>query len=373
MTIVRKPDFVGGGITDDERIQLQAHTEQWINNALRTDHINAEQLIAAIKTLYRTAELADPRVIVVSSPLAMAMAGGYASAIWYMRKTHDTDIWVRENMAGWVQSKDPLHDSILAAAWGATQQEAHDYSDLTPPCDGYAKPAFRDLTKEVFKSDELTEFALDCAKRWHVPYQGGNMWSAYECYLTAFRDVLGLRLPIYDKYKAWEDCAKYGGFRWVHDEFCIVSDFPEVLKIDDQNVPHCEDGPSHRWRDGWELFHWHGVKVEREWIMDDVLTPQIALQQDNLELRRVACEILGWHNILRELDAKVIDKHESPLIGTLLEVNLPDSGPEKFLHVHCPTQREFAIPVPAEMKTAHEANAATWNLRPEEYAPEIET
>ena len=50
------------------------------------------------------------------------------------------------------------------------------------------------------------------------------------------------------------------------------------------------------------------------------------------------------------------------MIGTLLEVNLPDIGKEKFLKVLCGTGREFAIPVPPFMKTALEANAWTYGL-----------
>jgi len=50
------------------------------------------------------------------------------------------------------------------------------------------------------------------------------------------------------------------------------------------------------------------------------------------------------------------------MIGTLLEVDIPDIGNEKFLRVLCGTGREFAIPVPPNMKTALEANAWTYGL-----------
>jgi len=50
------------------------------------------------------------------------------------------------------------------------------------------------------------------------------------------------------------------------------------------------------------------------------------------------------------------------MIGTLVEVTLPDLGKEKFLKVLCGTGREFAIPVPPEMKTALDANAWTFDL-----------
>jgi len=213
------------------------------------------------------------------------------------------------------------------------------------------------------------------AAKWSDVYQGGNMWGQYDSWLTAMRDVIGLRLPQHEKYKWWEDAAIHGGFRVMHPEFCIVSDFPEVLLKDEQNRPHCETGPSCRWRDGWELFHWHGVRVPGEWIKDrKSLTAKIALTQENVELRRAACEILGWDKILRELKAKTIDADDDPEIGSLVEVSLPDAGKERFLRVRCGTGREFALPVPRNMKTALEAQAWTWGLDKKTFIkPEIRT
>jgi len=189
------------------------------------------------------------------------------------------------------------------------------------------------------------------------------MWASYDCYLTAARDILGIRLPQHDSYAHWEQAAIHGSFRVMHPEFCLVSDFPEVLKVDDQNLPHCEDGPSHRWRDGWSLYHWHGVRIPAEWIENkSSLSAKTALTWENVEQRRAACEIVGWDRILQELDAKVIDTDEDEMIGQLVEVILPDIGREKFLRVKCGTGRRFALPVPPDMQTALQANSWTYGV-----------
>jgi hypothetical protein len=216
---------------------------------------------------------------------------------------------------------------------------------------------------------------LEWAKKWTEVYQGGAYWGSYVCYLTAMRDIIGLQLPQFEKFTHWEEAAIQGTFRVMGDDFCIVSDFPEVLKVDDQNRPHCQDGPSHRWRDGWSLYHWHGVQVPEEWIMKPGhLTASMAITWENIEQRRAACEILGWAKILKELKAKIIDTDGDPEIGELVEVNLPDIGKEKFLRVLCGTGREFALPVPPEMKTALEAQSWTWDLKPDEFkVPEVRT
>ena len=161
----------------------------------------------------------------------------------------------------------------------------------------------------------------------------------------------------------------------MHEEFCIVSDFPETIRVDDQNRPHCENGPSHRWRDGWSLYHWHGVKVPMEWIENKKgLTASIAIGQENAELRRAACEIIGWENILSQLRATVVDSDPDPEIGTLLRADLPDAPASQFLRVQCGTGRLFALPVPPEMENAIQAQAWLWGLDVNDFTkPEVRT
>ncbi|MFG1399937.1 DUF6745 domain-containing protein, partial [Roseixanthobacter pseudopolyaromaticivorans] len=224
--------------------------------------------------------------------------------------------------------------------------------------------------------DLAGEFGLMCAARWGNVYQGGNMWAAYDSYLTAMRDIIGLQLPEHRAYASWEQAAIEGGFRVMHPEFCIVSDFPEFIRIDDQRRPHCENGPSHRWRDGWSLYHWHGTRIPAEWIeQKDRLTAQAALSQTNLELRRAAIEIVGWHHVLRDLGAKVIDEHPDPHCGALVEVQLPDLDRKSlFIHARCGTDREFAIGVPPECSTVVEAQAWLTGLPVSEFQfPSIRT
>lgn len=238
------------------------------------------------------------------------------------------------------------YDATYNATVAATRAATYDESHAASACYALAGDA-----------------GIKAARQWSNVYQGGNMWASYDCYLTAARDILGLRLPQHDSYAHWEQAAIHGGFRVMHPEFCMVSDFPEVLKIDDQNLPHCEDGPSHRWRDGWSLYHWHGVRIPAEWIENkSSLSAKTALTWENVEQRRAACEIVGWDRILQELDAKVIDTDEDEMIGQLVEVILPDIGREKFLRVKCGTGRRFALPVPPDMQTALQANSWTYGV-----------
>jgi hypothetical protein len=195
-------------------------------------------------------------------------------------------------------------------------------------------------------------------------------WLSYYSYM---KEVVGLECC--EKLDGLYDLASCCGWLSVYEDVVVFQHPPESIKMDDANRIHCEDGPAIRYRDGTEVYAWHGTRVPKAWIVEKAtLTAKTAITWENIEQRRCACEIVGWAKILRELNAKEIDNDGDPEIGTLVEVNIPDIGRERFLRVLCGTKREFAIPVPPEMQTALEAQAWTWGLTPNEFSvPEIRT
>lgn len=364
--IVRTPTKASGGITPEEAVKLKAHAEMWKQRILRTETVNNDfpTLKAAIQGVYEAAGLKKPIVILVPSPVIMAYAYGAAAAIW-----HDRSKGKKVEVPFYSGPRNPTMDAIILA----TQETENPMSAAV-----LASDAMKDAPLKYAREacvNVAGDFGVQCAKRWNNVVQCGAYSAFDDSYFTAFRDVIGLKLPIFEKYKHWEMAAIYGTLRVMHEKFCIVSDFPEVLKMDDENRSHGQEGPSHRWRDGWELYHWHGVRIPNEWIKNPAsLTAAKALSWENIEQRRAACEILGWNKILTELKAKILDKDADPEIGELVEVTLPDIGKEKFLRVQCGTGRTFALPVPPNMKTAMEANAWTYGLNLDDFkVPEVRT
>jgi hypothetical protein len=435
--IVRTSSRAAGGITTEEKSRMDDHAKLWISRVMRTDPIEPDKIIPAIERLYEASGLKKPRVVIVPSPLVMAFA--YGASSWILHTQKNSQISDATDDATRVATRDATRvatrDATYSATDAATRVATRVATDVAT--DDATRVATRDATRVATRvatysatdaaTDAATRVATDvatyvatraatydatysatrvatrvatddatydlekgaaeacfslagakgieCAKNWNKVYQGGNMWGSLECFLSAARDILGLKLLQHDAYEAWEQAAIHGGFRVMHEDFCLVCDFPEILKVDAENRPHGETGPSHRWRDGWSLYHWHGVNIPAEWIENRAsLTPQMALTWENIEQRRAACEILGWGSILKALDAKIIDTDNDPEIGELVEVEIPEIGREKFLRVLCGTGRQFALPVPPEMTTALEAQAWTWGMDGDSFIkPEIRT
>jgi hypothetical protein len=348
-TFIRRPDFAGGGITDDERAAMAEHVKLWTKRAFRTEPIEPDKITSAIHGLYAAAKLKQPRVVIVPSPFVMVMAGGFAAAIWYARKQRPQRIG----------ATDTATYNATAIATAIATANATDIATRTATVTATAN-ATANATDNVTNEKSLREIAIElggkdlmplmfaCSKKWATSYQGGNMLASWYCYLTAARDILGLRLPQHEAYQYWEAASIHGGFRWMHEEFCMVCDFPEILKTDELNRPHSEVGPSHRWRDGWSIYHWHGVSVPAHWIEDRAnLDPNEVIQIENVEQRAAGCAIVGWPKMLKVLKARVIDDSGSPDIGQLIELDLPGlSQAGRFLKAECPRNGTIVEGVP---------------------------
>ena len=404
-------------LTKEHEAQLPAWRDKFIANTMSTKKMDDEEkeiCRKAVKAMYSAADLTPPpdeRIVFVSSPFISRFAGGFAAAIWHMRKnkkaekatnvatwdtTAATEAAVRDATAvatwnaTWAAVRDATRAAtaatwdatvaVTAATWDATRSATRAATAATEAAVRDATAATRDAkikkeNKNWYNFDVaqmvdlsnklgLGKFGLECAISANNMYQGGNQWSASDAFITFFRYIAKLDI-YYSNYDGWEKLAMHSGPRIIHPEFCIISDRPEVLKVDEHNRPHCENGPFCKWRDGSALFAWHGVRVPEYWIMDrHLLTAKEALQWPNLEERRAACEIIGWAKILKELNSKTIDKDPNPMIGELVEVELPDAGKERFLRVLCGTGREFALCVTNfKYNTARECNAATYGWK----------
>ena len=200
----------------------------------------------------------------------------------------------------------------------------------------------------------------------------GSHDAAWLAYYDAMCRIVGLVSQTAPFAGLWA-LARSAGWALPHSGVCWISERHDRLRWDTAGRLHCENGPAIRYPDGWGVHLWHGTRVPAAWIEERAtLTAQTALTWVNVEQRRAACEILGWDAVLAETHAVVVEQDADPSIGTLLRADLPDAPGSQFLRVRCATGREFVLSVPADVRTAREANASTWGLGPDEYSPAVQ-
>lgn len=251
-----------------------------------------------------------------------------------------------------------LGSSSRAEIWNTLRSIALKIS-LAEVIEGVRKGA--ELQEQISKQLEidLKEAIKDAPRNSY----GGQLWAAWDAYVSFFRDVMGWRGSTLPSFEINEALTTSCGWVWWSKNVVAISDRPQFIRRDPEGQLHSTTGPSIRYPDGWSLYHFHGVAIPGDWIATPgALTAEIAIKWENIEQRRAACEILGWATITEQLGAIVIDTDPDPEIGQLIEVELPEIGRERFLRVRCGTGREFALPVPPTMQTALEANAWGYDI-----------
>ena len=334
-------------LTPDQTARFSAWSQKWIEIGLSTEPADFDQATAAALRAYALCNLNKPAIVLrLGSPYAATIGGALA---WHLLKeTKD----VRSQV--WSQVRSQVESQVRSQVGNqvGSQVESQVWSQV-------GSQVWSQVWSQVGSGMNN--------------YRGGAFWASWCAYITFFRDVMGWADPVLEKFEIDETLAKSCGWVWWHENVLAISDRPLRIARDDQGRLHSQTGKAIEYRDGWGLSAWHGTVIPDEWLTPNTLTPQMALTHSNIEQRRAACEILGWARILNELNARTIDANASEYIGSLVEVDLPNSGPERFLRVRCGTGREFAIPVPREIKTAHQANAWTYGLDTNQLSPEIRT
>ena len=308
-------------ITPKQAARFSEWTERWIKIGLSTEPADFDCATAAALRAYKLVGLKRPMVILrMGSPYAAVLGGTIAWAMLREGKAQVRDqvgaqVWDQVGAQVWAQ----VGAQVGAQVWGQVRAQVRD----------------------GIGNDYGGAF--------------GANWGAYVAYM---RDVLGWNGSTLERFEIDEALIRSCGWVWWHENVLAISDRPAVINRDETGRLHCETGPSIAYRDGWSLYHWHGVAIPEHWIKDRAnLNVADVFKEENAETRRAGCNILGWDRVLAGIDAKLIDEDGDPQIGALYEGQIPGAVKCGFLKVRCGTGREFVIPVAPEARTAIEAQA----------------
>jgi len=339
-------------LTPEQSARFAEWSEKWIKIGLSTEPADFDLATSAALQAYELAGLKKPKIVLrMGSPLAACLGGVTA---WSM---------LREMSGLKSQVRSQVGSQVESQVWSqvGSQVESQVRSQVWSQVEGQVESQVESQVRSQVESQVESQVGSILNNSYT-----SALYASWGAYISFFRDVCDWDNPVLERFKIDEDLIQSCGWTWWHEDVLAISDRPKSILRDDQGRLHNETGPSMLYQDGWSLWHWHGVAVPSEWIMNKTgLTAQIALGQTNVEQRRAACELVGWTRILDDLKGTTIDRDDDPQIGELIEVSLPDAPKERFLRVQCGTGRSFAIPVPPTVKTALEGNCWTYDIPPD--------
>jgi hypothetical protein len=353
-------------LTPEHREQLRPWADRWIKNAMRVTPQTADEkldYVDHLNALYESADLKKPKtVLFVPSPFAACVIGGFAAAI--VELGNKSKYTIKEMAKIVLDSADSKQDS--GEKWFVSSYNV------------------RKLNEQL----ELGDVGIENIKKVHNMWNGGNQLSAWVSYISFFRHIA--KLPIdFTKWHNYERLCELGGPRIMHSDFCIVSDFPTKLTVNNENRPHNSDGAFCEWSDGCSMFSVNGVRLPSKYITKpETITVKEIETQSNLEIKRVLIDKYGKDRYIVDSKAELIHSDD---FGMLYRKEIP--GDEALVMVKVVnstaepdgTYKDYWIRVDPNayggVKTARAAVASTWRNEdgslmfpnPEDYVCVVET
>jgi len=392
--------------------------DKWIDIGLKTGRCNRTEVERLIGYVYEAAELDPPKDIIwAESPMS--------GAIIYFMMNASVMASVRDSV--WASVRDSVGDSVRDSVWDSVMASVWDSvgsSVMASVGDSVMASVWDSVRDSVWASvrDSVRDSVWDSVRAsvrasvwasvrdsvwdsvrasvrdsvWDSVWNsvlasvmasvrdsvgssvGDSVYKSgygqHDANWLAFYDYFSEYLSCVDKLKPLIDFSKHVGWWWPLENAVIISERPISLTMDDEGRLHHESKMAIEYEDGWGVYSWHGVRLPG-WVIEEPenITPDIILQEDNQEIRRVMLERYGWDRLLLDIGAKTEHKDScGELVSTekLGEYLDGEDSVAKFVLVDDPsTDRRYALRVPPDTKTARGGVAWTFCQDEETYHP----
>lgn len=218
------------------------------------------------------------------------------------------------------------------------------------------------------------------------------IFGQHDANVWAFYDYVGSVLGIdVHELEGLMLVARSAGWWLAYEGLAIVTERPAAIHLDDRGDLHNETGPSIEYRDGYKMFHVHGVQVTEK-VINNAFTWEDIEKEQNAEVRRIMLERYTAERYLKECGARLV--HQDTF-GKLWERKIPndnvDDGRIMFVELLNSTPepdgsiKTYFLRVDPNayggLKTAHAAVASMYRdpdgglifRKPEDYRPAKET
>lgn len=359
-------------LTAEQDALREVVRDEWIARALEGGtSIDLAAATEGVNWLYelaakRTSIPGPPRILVVDSPLGAQYGANLIKTREILKergeKPSDQDLGdsVRDSVRDSVW--DSVGASVRASVWDSVWDSVW--------------ASVWDSVGDSVRAGKLEYFAT-----------GYYCGLGYDSSWTAFYEFFE-RIGVLDHepFQRWRKFLKSGVWDaiWLRG-FAILVRRPKVVRKDDRGRLHNPSGAAVEWNDGWKNYRFQGMRIDERRAEDGVyfekpetITAKRVLEERNVEIRRALLTMMGNERFATEANPTVLHE-DSDTVGMprrLLRIEVRDDEPILLLEVKCPSTGKKAmlrVPHNLNLDTCHKATAWTFNRRPEDYKPVMES
>jgi hypothetical protein len=378
-------------LTAEQSAKLAQYREEWLRVGLSTEPTDRPAAERAVAEAYRGAGLEPPKIVIwLASPMAGAVGAAFLAELV---KRGGDQVWaqVRDQVGAqvraqvWDQVRDQVSAQVGDQVWDQVGAQVWDQVGAQV-WDQVGDQVWDQVGAQV-RDQVRAQVGSACYGQHDANWLGFYEFFWRECGLEFVAPLKGLI-----------ELARAVGWWWAFRGAVILTARPTALHRDDRGRLHCADGPALGYSDGWGIWSWHGVRVDRSLIEHpETITPALIDTQKNAEVRRIMIERFGIARYITESGAEVLHEDNDslgfprrllrkPMGGELPDLTMvevknstlePDGTRKTYvLAVHPelrPLYPDGRFGGAQKEKTCHNAVASTFGLRGEEYRPEVET
>jgi len=359
-------------VTPEQAARFEEWAERWIKIGLSTEPADFARATEAALKAYALCNLNRPMVILrMASPYAATLGGAIAWAIL-------REIFGNKKKVG-SQVESQVRSQALSQVWSQVESQVRSQvrSQVESQVGSQVGSQVWSQVRSQVRSQVWSQVESGISND-----RGGAFWASWGACVSFIRDVLGWEDPTLERFAIDEALIESCGWVWWHENVLAISDRPEFINRDAAGRLHCEAGPSISYRDGWSLWHWHGVAVP-QWIIEEPgrIAPDKIDAESNAEVRRVLIERFGRARYLQAGNAKLLAE-DTDIYGRPRKLWLKEiRGDEPLVMIQVVnstpepdgSMKDYFLRVPPAMGTPQEAVAWTFGMSAEAYRTTIET
>lgn len=180
---------------------------------------------------------------------------------------------------------------------------------------------------------------------------------------------------------ALADLVSAASFWFPFRGFCVMSERPTKIALDENARLHNLRGPALEWPDGHKLYAVAGISVDPTLIeFPELLNVDRIDDEDNAEVRRALITLYGEERFLRDSGAEIVNYgRKGAKLWSRPFANDDEGRPFQMVEVLNSTPepdgtfKTYFLRVPPTVKTADEGIAWTFDVDPKVYNPQRET
>ena len=286
-------------LTPARRQIIDASLKEWLETGTSCAPADFESAEAAVTRLYESIGKKRPHFVHLSSPFAAELYINLLTKTW-------PDSTKRGQLRGqlgdqlWGQLRGQLWDQLGGQLGGQLRGQLGDqlwdqlWDQLGVQLGGQlGGQLWAQLGVQLGGQlgDQLRVQLWGQLRGQKLSYMGTWFWGAWDYYwmwLDGGRRV-GAVYPstLNDALDDHITICRNIGWWYPFNDFCILTDRPAHMHFDEQNRLHSPDKPSISYRDGYSLWHIHGLPVPRQVIeTPETLTFEQVRDEPNAEIRR---------------------------------------------------------------------------------------